>query len=112
MLIPLYQIAYARSGDKGANANVGVIAYNSQGYTYLKEHLTSERVHAYFLPLGVRKTVRYELPTLEALNFVLEGGSVSLRVDSQGKALGQALLQMTLDIPEAIASHILREVKK
>lgn len=97
----LREIAYARSGDKGSSANIGIIAYDATGYAYLLEHLTAEVVHAYFKPLGVVSTVRYELPNLQALNFVLMGvleggGSRSLRIDSQGKVLGQALLEMEI----------------
>ena len=102
--IPLRQIAYARSGDKGSSANIGVIAYTSEGYQFLQKYLTADKVDAYFKPLGVTSTMRYELPNLEALNFVLSnvlegGGSRSLRIDSQGKALGQALLEMLVEIP-------------
>lgn len=97
----LRDIAYARSGDKGASANIGVIAYDTKGYEYLVEHLTAEVVQEYFKSLGVISTVRYELPNLQALNFVLMGvldggGSRSLRIDSQGKVLGQALLEMEI----------------
>jgi hypothetical protein len=105
--VPLQTIAYARSGDKGCNANIGVIAYTSEGYRFLVENLTAEKIQAYFLKLGVTSTNRYELPNLEALNFVLygvlgEGGSRSLRFDAQGKALGQALLQMPIEIASSI----------
>ena len=97
----LGEIAYARSGDKGFSANIGVIAIEPDHYAFLKEKLTAEKVEAFFKKLGVQKVLRYELPYLYALNFVLvgalgEGGSRSLRIDSQGKALGQALLEMTL----------------
>jgi hypothetical protein len=97
----LRDIAYARSGDKGSSANIGIIAYDAKGYEYLLEHLTAEKVQAYFKPLGATSTVRYELPNLLALNFVLAavldgGGSRSLRIDSQGKVLGQALLEMEI----------------
>jgi hypothetical protein len=97
----LREIAYARSGDKGSSANIGVIAYDAKGYEYLLEHLTAEMVQEYFKPLGVITTVRYELPNLQALNFVLigvldGGGSRSLRIDAQGKALAQALLEMEI----------------
>ncbi len=97
----LYEVAYARSGDKGSNANIGVIAYNLKGYLFLKEHLTADSVQEYFRLLEVISTERYELPNLLALNFILYGvlnggGSRSLRIDSQGKALGQALLQMPI----------------
>lgn len=101
--IALRDIAYGRSGDKGSSANIGIIAYTPEGYELLKKYLTSDRVHAYFKPLGVTKTIRYELPNLGALNFVLHdvlegGGSRSLRIDSQGKTLAQALLAMSFDI--------------
>ena len=97
----LRDIAYARSGDKGSSSNIGVIAYDAKGYDYLLEHLTAEVVQEYFKPLGVISTVRYELPNLQALNFVLAGvldggGSRSLRIDSQGKVLGQALLELKI----------------
>jgi hypothetical protein len=101
--IPLHQIAYARSGDKGSSVNIGVIVYNPTDFNLLKKHLTAEKVDAYFKPLGVTQTMRYELPNLNALNFVLHnvlagGGSRSLRLDSQGKALGQVLLEMEIEI--------------
>ncbi len=97
----LREIAYARSGDKGFSVNIGVIAIEPEKYEWLKEYLTPEKVHEYFKDLQVQKVERYELPYLYALNFVLigalgEGGSRSLRIDSQGKALGQALLEMTI----------------
>jgi hypothetical protein len=105
--IHLKEIAYARSGDKGWDANIGLAAYKPYGYLFLREHLTAERVQEYFKILGVESTVRYELPNLYALNFVLkgalgEGGSRSLRIDAQGKALGQALLELQLLIPEDV----------
>lgn len=103
----LYDIAYARSGDKGSSSNIGVIAYTKEGYLFLKEYLTDEKVKTFFLSLGVTKVIRYELPNLLAFNFMLYdildgGGSLSLRIDSQGKALGQALLEMPLAIPDTL----------
>ncbi len=102
--IRLGDIAYARSGDKGAGANVGVIARSPAWYETLRRHLTAEVVEAFFKPMSVGRVVRYELANLGALNFVLpkildRGGSVSLRIDAQGKALGQALLELRLEIP-------------
>ncbi len=98
----LRELAYARSGDKGANANIGVIAYSRANYEFLKTHLTREKVAQYFSCLGSREVRRFELPNLLAFNFVLYGaleggGSVSLRTDAQGKALGQAILQMSFE---------------
>lgn len=105
MKISLYDIAHARSGDKGSSANVGVIAYTPDGYAYLDRELTAERVENFFKPLGVGEVVRYEMPNIGAFNFLLPGilaggGSRSLRVDAQGKTLGQALLELPLEIPQ------------
>lgn len=112
--VPLRTIAYARSGDKGSSANIGVIAYTSLGYEFLLENLTADKVDAYFKPLGVISTVRYELPNLEAVNFVLKGileggGSRSLRLDAQGKALGQALLAMPICIEEEVLKRACKD---
>lgn len=106
-IVPLRKIAYARSGDKGSTANIGVIAYTSAGFEFLKQHLTAEKVEQFFKPMGVTSVKRYELPNLEAFNFVLTdilagGGSRSLRIDAQGKALGQVLLEMELEVPQDI----------
>lgn len=99
------EIAYARSGDKGNSANIGVVAYTIAGYELLQKQLTADVVKAYFQPLGVVSVTRYVLPNLCALNFVCRGilgggASRSLRCDSQGKALGQALLEIKLVIPK------------
>lgn len=104
-IIRLRKIAYARSGDKGSNSNIGVIAYTEEGYQYLKEYLTVERVSQFFESLHSKNVIRYEMPNLWALNFILQdvldgGGARSLRFDAQGKSLGQALLEMPITIPE------------
>jgi len=109
----LHEIAYARSGDKGANANIGVIAYTEEGFRFLTDYLTEERVHHYFLPLGLQSTKRYLLPNLLAMNFVLlgvlgQGASTSLRIDAQGKALGQVLLQMQIEMPKELLKRCVR----
>src|SRR3954451_6673264 len=103
--IRLGDIAHARSGDKGSSANVGVIANTPHDYDVLRDHLTTDRVEQFFKPMGVGKVIRYELPNLGALNFILPdilngGGSTNLRIDAQGKALGQAILEMTIDVPD------------
>ncbi len=104
-MIPLREIAFARSGDKGDSANVAVFARTPADYAWLREQLTGARVEDYFRPLGVGAVVRYEVPNLAALNFVLPhilggGGSRSLRIDAQGKTLGMALLELPIDAPK------------
>jgi hypothetical protein len=92
----LYDIAAARSGDKGTSANIGVIARSGGWWDFLREWLTADRVAKYFSPLEVESIECFELPNLGALNFVLRGALRSLRTDAQGKALGQILLEMRL----------------
>ena len=101
-MIPLRDIAHARSGDKGNSANVAVFARTPAAYAWLREHLTAAAVETYFKPLGVGTVTRFEVPNLEALNFLLPdilagGGSRSLRIDAQGKTLGMALLELPVD---------------
>ncbi len=110
MTVFLSSIALARSGDKGSNANIGVIARKAEYYEFLKSYLTEERVASYFHRLAPKKVVRYELDKLQALNFVLVdvlegGGSVSLRTDAQGKTLAQALLLMPIELPSTLLEH-------
>jgi hypothetical protein len=96
----LRDLAYARSGDKGIHANVGVIARRPDDFPWLCRELTAERVATYFGIADSNRVVRYELPNLTALNFVLHGILASpLRVDAQGKALAQVLLEMPLEEP-------------
>lgn len=109
-MTPLRDLAFARSGDKGNSANVAVFARTSAAYAFLREHLTAARVEEYFRPLGVGRVTRYDVPNLEALNFVLPGilgggGSRSLRIDAQGKTLGMALLEMPVDFPASPLSR-------
>ena len=108
-MIPLREIAFARSGDKGNTANVAVFGRTPAAYAWLRDHLTAAQVEDYFRPLGVGSVARYDVPNLEALNFILPhvlggGGSRSLRIDAQGKALGMALLEMNIDAPEALGA--------
>ena len=91
----LGDLAYARSGDKGTGANIGVVARSPEDYDLLLAVVTAERVGEFFGSMGVTEVIRYELPNLHALNFVVKGIlSRPLRVDAQGKALGQALLEL------------------
>jgi len=105
----LGELAHARSGDKGRGANIGVIAYSPAIYAFLGAALTPERVAKFLAPLGPGTVTRYALPNLHAYNFLLPeildgGGSRSLRSDAQGKALGQILLEMELEVPAELIS--------
>ena len=104
MIITLDKIAYTRSGDKGAHSNVGVIFKSAEIYIWAKSNITSEVVKKHFKEIVKGDVIRYELPNLNALNFILYdslggGGSGSLLNDAQGKTHGQAMLLMKVDIP-------------
>jgi hypothetical protein len=106
--VRLLDVAHARSGDKGDDANVGVIALREAWYPVLARYLTADLVRAHLAPLITGGVDRYELPNLWALNFVLHGaldggGTRSLRIDAQGKVLSTALLRLVLDVPDADA---------
>lgn len=103
--IRLYEIAHARSGDKGDTVNVGVIARDQKHYEFLKSILTAERVKQHFGDMVKGKVERFELPNLGALNFLLHealdgGGTVSLMTDAQGKTFSTAMLRMWVEAPE------------
>ena len=105
MKIPLSRIAHTRSGDKGDTANIGVIAYDERHYRVLLREVTPERVKLHFGDRVKGKVTRYELPNLGALNFLLDGalgggGTLSLRVDAQGKTYGSGLLSLEIEIHE------------
>ena len=104
MTTTLRKFAHARSGDKGSDSNIGVIAKNEEAYNFLKDNLTSVVVKDFFSTICKDEVVRYELPNLHAFNFILKGalspgGATSLRSDPQGKALGEALLNLILKNP-------------
>jgi hypothetical protein len=101
--IRVRDLASARSGDKGNHANIGVIAHDVDAYALLVSRLTAVRVQDYFQSLGTTRVERYELPRVLALNFVLYdalagGASQSLRIDTQGKLLATALLDLTFHV--------------
>jgi hypothetical protein len=111
MKVRLVDIAHARSGDKGDTANVGVIALESRWYEVLEQFVTRNRVAEHFRGMIEGDVDRYELPNLNALNFLLHGaldggGTLSLKTDAQGKVYSTALLRMVIDVPDAEARRL------
>lgn len=101
--IQLRDLASARSGDKGNHANIGLVANRLEDYLLLEKHLTADVVRDYFQALGPSRVERFELPKVWALNFLLYdvlggGASLSLRIDTQGKLLGNEILNLRLVI--------------
>ena len=99
----LIEIAHGRSGDKGDTANIGIIARKPEYYPILVREVTVERVKEHFKGLCLGKVERFELPNLDALNFLLHesldgGGTLSLRSDPQGKTYSTALLRMEVEV--------------
>ncbi|NJC71884.1 hypothetical protein HC031_19485 [Planosporangium thailandense] len=97
-------IAHGRSGDKGDTCNVGLVAWDDEGYRILRREVTEERVAAHFGDLVKGTVTRYEMPGIKALNFVLTraldgGGTLSLRSDHLGKVMYAWLLRMEIEGP-------------
>jgi len=110
--IQLRWLAHARSGDKGNTANVGLIALEPDYYPLLVKEVTPARVARHFRGM-VSGVDRYELPNLNALNFLLHdaldgGGTISLKTDAQGKVYSTALLRMEIPLPAALARRLRR----
>jgi hypothetical protein len=111
--VALIDLAHARSGDKGNHSNIGVIARKPEYLPWIRAALTESAVAEYMqhvLDREKSKVIRYELPALNALNFMLEnalggGGIASLRIDPQGKAFAQQLLDMPVKVPASLLNH-------
>jgi hypothetical protein len=104
--VPLLRLAFARSGDKGNASNVAIFARKPEYLPWLRKILTPEKIVAQLAPLVNGPARRFEAPGLHALNFLIEdalggGGMASLRIDPQGKAYGQMVLEMQVPAPIA-----------
>ncbi|HEX8369518.1 MAG TPA: hypothetical protein VF604_13310 [Pyrinomonadaceae bacterium] len=111
MKVELLKLAHARSGDKGDTANVGVIALKDEFYPLLVREVTAEKVKRHFGAMVKGEVERFELPNLNALNFLLHeslggGGTLSLMTDAQGKTFSTALLRMRIDVSEREAKDL------
>jgi hypothetical protein len=111
MKVRLLDIAHARSGDKGDTANVGLIALRPHWFPVLQQYVTLAHVRDHFQGIITGGVERYELPNLNALNFLLHGaldggGTLSLKTDAQGKVFSTALLRMVIEVPDADAKAL------
>ena len=111
MKVELLHLAHARSGDKGDTANVGVIALKDEYYPLIVREVTAERVKEHFGPMVKGDVERFELPNLNALNFLLHeslggGGTLSLMTDAQGKTFSTALLRLFVEVPDDEAKNL------
>ena len=111
MKIRLMDIACTRSGDKGDSSNIGVVFEYKEVYDWAVENITSDMVKKHLSRVAKEEVLRYELPNLLALNFIVKGsleggGSDSLLHDAQGKTHGQLLLLLELDVPETFNDYL------
>jgi hypothetical protein len=105
--VPLVRLAWGRSGDKGDSANIGILARRPEYLPWIRAALTEEAVAQWFAHLAQGPVHRYEWPGLDGLNFLLEralggGGIASLRIDPQGKAYAQMLLDFPVPVPTSL----------
>ena len=111
--VALIDIAHARSGDKGNYSNIGVIARQPEYLPWIRANLSNENVAKYMqhvLNPETSTVIRYEVVGFDALNILLEnalggGGIASLRIDPQGKAFAQQLLDMPVKVPKGLVGH-------
>tara|TARA_B100001105_G_scaffold251601_1_gene241630 strand:- start:7026 stop:8807 length:1782 start_codon:yes stop_codon:yes gene_type:complete len=106
--VPLVQLAWGRSGDKGDAANIGIIARKPEYLPFIRAAITEQAVARWFAHLVHGEVRRYDLPGTHALNFTLQaalggGGIASVRMDPQGKAYAQMLLDHPVTIPAELA---------
>lgn len=109
--VKLIEIAHGRSGDKGNASNVGIIARHPDVYPFLCEILTAEKVKDHMKNICKGKVERFELPNIGALNFLLHdslggGGTVSLKLDAQGKTHASILLRMDVEVSQELLDSI------
>ena len=111
MKIRLMDIACTRSGDKGDSSNIGVIFEYEDIYKWAEKNLTSEIVKSHLKGIAKSEVIRYELPNLFGLNFIIKGsleggGTDTLLHDAQGKTHGQLLLLLELDVPDSFSEYL------
>jgi hypothetical protein len=109
--VPLYRAAHGRTGDKGDRSNISVIAWHPDLFPLLLAQITPEAVAAQFRYRAPSRVLRFVLPKLHAMNFVLDavldgGVNDALNLDTHGKSLSFLLLDMPIEVPDAL-QHLL-----
>ncbi|WP_449540420.1 AtuA-related protein [Ferdinandcohnia sp. Marseille-Q9671] len=100
--VKLIDIAHSRSGDKGNTLNISLIPYHEENYEWLSSTVTADKVKHHLKHIVKGKVTRYELPNIKAFNFVCEdslmgGVTTSLAIDTHGKSISSALLEMEIE---------------
>lgn len=105
MKVKLREIAHARTGEKGDTVNLSVIAYREEDYELIEKQVTVASVRDLYGSITKGETRRYEVPSIGALNFVLEGAleggrSRNLVFEESGKALSSLILTIDIEVPD------------
>ena len=108
--LALRELCGYRAGDKGDVSDVAIFADDEETYSLIVHEVTAERVKEHFGAMVLGAVVRYEVPNVWALNFVMRGalgggGPRSLRSDNLGKTLGGALVRLEIDVPDELAGR-------
>jgi hypothetical protein len=109
--VPLIKLAYARSGDKGDTANIGIIARDRSFLPYIDAALGEERVAGYFAHLVKGDVMRFAVPGIGGFNFLMTGaldggGMASPRIDPLAKAMAQMMLDLEVPVPTDLAREL------
>ena len=109
VVVPLRDLCGYRSGDKGNLINVALFAYSPEVYDLIRAEVTADRIAAHMAPLVRGDVLRYEVPNVLALNFVMHealggGGPRSLRADNLGKTYGGHLVRLEIEAPAALVA--------
>lgn len=101
--IKLYEVAHSRAGDKGNTSNLSLIPFKESDYEWLGQQVTAKRVAEHFKDIFDGEIIRYDLPSIKSFNFVcknslLGGVTTSLAIDTHGKSLSSALLEMEISL--------------
>ena len=105
--VPLINLAYARSGDKGDHANIGVIARSKEYFDFIDSELSPSKISKFFSHVLEGDVLKWKLPGINGINFLLKnslggGGMASLNVDPQGKAYAQQLLEYPIPVTKEL----------
>ena len=109
--VPLIKLAFARSGDKGNHANIGVIARKSEYFVYIQNELTSKAIANYFSHVLEGEVLSWSVPGINGINFLLKdslggGGMASMNIDPQGKSYAQQLLEYEIPVDDKLFSDL------
>jgi len=105
--IKLIDICYYRSGDKGDISNIGLMAKDEKAYKLIKKEVTPERIKAHFKDWVKGDVVIYPMDNLQSLEIMMYkalggGATKTLRIDQTGKAMGNALVKMEIEVDEDV----------